>query len=124
MGQVQFIDTPSGRLAVLSEEDYRLLAEAAEDNADAAAIADFRRRLAAGEEELIPAEFVNRMLDGENPIRVWRDCRGMTASQLAENVGISQDFLSQLENGKRDPSVVVLKAIAAALRVDLDDVAP
>jgi hypothetical protein len=28
--------------------------------------------LAAGEEELIPAAFVNRLLDGENPVRVSR----------------------------------------------------
>lgn len=124
MSHVQFIETPTGRLAVLPEAEYRLLAEAAEDNADREIIAEFRRKLAAGEEELIPAEFVDRIVDGENRIRVWRDFRGMTAAVLAEKAGISQGFLSQLENGKREGSIPVMKAIAAALRMDLDDVVP
>ena len=124
MGHVQYIETPAGRFAVLPEADFRALADAAEDNADRETIAEFRRMLAAGEEELIPAEFVNRILDGENRIRVWRDLRRMTAAALAEKAGISPAFLSQIETGKREPSIGVLNAIAQALGADLDDVAP
>ncbi len=124
MGHVQYIETPAGRFAVLPEEEFRAIADAAEDNADRMVIAEFRRKLAAGEEELVPSEIVDRILAGENRIRVWREHRGMKATELAEAVGVSQGFLSQLETGKREGSVTVLKAIATALKVDLDDLVP
>ena len=86
----QIIVTPSGdRMVVLPEEEYSILLEAAEDAADGEAIARFEKRLAAGEEEFIPAEYVNRLLDRENPVLVWREFRGMTSKQLAEAAGIT-----------------------------------
>lgn len=124
MAHIQYIETPAGRFAVLPEDEFRAIAEAAEDNADALIIAEFNRKLAMGEEELVPAEVVNRILDGENRIRIRREHRGMKAAELAEKAGVSQGFLSQLETGKREGSVTVLKAIAVALNLDLDDLVP
>jgi DNA-binding XRE family transcriptional regulator len=89
--------------------------------ADVAAYDRFKEKLAAGEEEMIPAEFVYRLMDGENPIRVWRDFRGLASKELATAVGISPAYLSEIETGKKEGSVSVLKNIAKALRVDLDD---
>ncbi len=117
----QIIVTPAGeRLVVIPEADYDVLLAAVEDAADAAAVDTFRRRLAAGEEELIPAEIVDRILDGENRIRVWRDHRRLTSAALAEKAGIAQAFLSQIETGKRDGTVDTLRKIAA-LGVTIDD---
>ena len=45
--------------------------------------------LERGEEELIPAEVVNAILDGENAIKVWREYRGISQTELAERTGIS-----------------------------------
>jgi len=61
-----------------------------------------------GEEELIPSEVVFAILDGENPIKVWRRYRHLTQSQLATSVGISVSYLSQLETGKRAGTTDVL----------------
>jgi DNA-binding XRE family transcriptional regulator len=77
-----------------------------------------------GEEELVPAEVVYAILDGGNPIKVWREHRGFTQQQLAEAVGISTPYLSQLETGKRAGTPDVLKAIAKALGVTMDDILP
>jgi ribosome-binding protein aMBF1 (putative translation factor) len=52
-----------------------------------------------GEEELIPAEVVDALLEGENPIRVWRQHRGLTQQQLADMAEISAPYLSQIESG-------------------------
>jgi transcriptional regulator with XRE-family HTH domain len=41
---------------------------------------------------------------------------------LAEAVGISVPYLSQLESGKRRGSAEVLAAIARELRLSLDDI--
>ena len=86
----QTIVTPAGeRLVVLLEADYRKLIDAAEDTADIAAIETFRRKLAAGDEELVPAKVADRILADENRIRVWREHRGLTATTLAEKAGIA-----------------------------------
>ena len=120
----QIVTTPSGeRLVVIPEADYETLLAAAEDAADTAAVEAFRRKLAAGDEEPIPAAIVDRILGGESRIRVWRDHRGLTSAALAEKAGITQAFLSQIETGKRDGTIDTLRRIAAALRVSLDDLA-
>ena len=119
----QIIETPHGeRLVVLPEADYLALVEAADDAADAALVDRFERRLAGGEEELIPADYVHRMLDGENRVAVWRDHRGISAKEVAEKAGITQAYLSQIETGKRDGTVGTMKKIAAALGVGVDDI--
>jgi len=119
----QIIKSPSGeRLVVLPEAEYEALIEAAEDAADIAAADEFKRTLAAGEEELIPLEMAKRMLDGESPIRVWRERRGLTLTALAERAGIAQGYLSQIENRKRDGTVLTMKKLAEALDLTVDDV--
>ncbi len=105
----------------LSRDAYDRLVEAAEDAADSAAIARFEQRLAAGEEEFVPSAMVDRILAGENLVRVWREHRGLTVSALAEMAGIAQPYLSQIETGKREGTLQTMKKIAGALRVKLDD---
>ncbi|ADH85700.1 helix-turn-helix domain-containing protein [Desulfurivibrio alkaliphilus] len=118
----QIIITAGGeRLVVIPEADYLAMLDAIEDREDIAAIEKFHRRLAAGEEELLPAEMANRILDGENKIRVWREYRGMSARELASTAQISTSYLSQVETGSREGGIDTLKRIAAALRVSIDD---
>lgn len=57
-----------------------------------------------------------RKLVGENCARLRR-AQGMTQEQLAERSGFSQQYLSDLENGRRNPTIVTLYEIAQALRV-------
>jgi len=119
---VQIITSPAGdRLVVMPESDYAALMEAAEDANDLRAINRFRTELAAGEEELIPAAAVQRMLEGENPIRVWRELRGLRAAEVAKECGVSAAYFSEIETGKKEGSVTVLKKIAEALNVKVDD---
>ena len=80
-----------------------------------------KAELENGEDELIPSEVVEALLDGENPIKVWREYRGLTQQQLADTAGISKPYLSQIETGKRKGTVDILSAIAKALNVSLDD---
>jgi hypothetical protein len=39
---------------------------------------EVRAAIERGEQELIPAEVVNAILDGKNPIKVWRTFRNLT----------------------------------------------
>lgn len=122
MGE-QVITTPSGeRLVVLPEAEFLAMREALEDREDIEAVRAFERKLASGEEELIPAEFVNRILDGENKVRVLRSYRGLSSRDLAAASGLSAPYISEIENGKKEGSVSAMKRIAQALRFDLDDI--
>lgn len=75
-------------------------------------------------QEFVPAEIADRLIAGASPVRVWREYRGMTQQALADKAGVSKPFLSQIETGVREASVSVLQALASALNVDLDDIAP
>jgi DNA-binding XRE family transcriptional regulator len=80
--------------------------------------------LERGDEELIPSEVVNAILDGENGIKIWREFRGLLQTDLAEKAGISVPYLSQLETNKRKGSLDVLSAIARVLNVSLETIIP
>ena len=71
--------------------------------------------------ESIPGDMMDRMLDGETPLRVWRDHRGLALQNLAEAASVSVSYLSEIETGKKDGSIRVRKIIAGILRVDIDD---
>jgi DNA-binding XRE family transcriptional regulator len=106
--------------AVIPYADYLRLLEAFEDKADAAAVAEFQEAYRAGRELLVPAEILRRELEGESPVKLWRDYRGLTQQELADRAGISKPYLSQIESGKRQGTVETLAAIARALDVPLD----
>lgn len=106
--------------AVIPYADYLRLLEAFEDKADAAAVAEFQEAYRAGREFLVPGEILRRELEGDSPVKLWRDYRGLTQQELADRAGISKPYLSQIESGKRQGTVETLAAIARALDVPLD----
>jgi transcriptional regulator with XRE-family HTH domain len=71
----------------------------------------------------VPADVVNRILDGESVVTVWREHRGMTQTALAKAAGLSTAYVSQIEAGKRVGTVTALRGIAKALKVGLDELA-
>lgn len=109
--------------AVLPYEEYLKLIEQAELLEDIRDFDEMNAAIKRGDEELIPAAVVHAILDGKSPIKVWREYRGLTQQQLADRIGISKPYLSQLETGKRTGPAEVLSAIAEALNVSLEQVA-
>jgi len=108
--------------AVIPYKEYLRLVAEAEMLQDVRDYDTLLEAIEKGEEEIIPAKVVYAILDGENPIRVWREYRQLTQQQLAEKAGISTPYLSQLESGKRTGTTDVLTAIANALHLTLDDI--
>lgn len=45
----------------------------------------------------------------------------LTQEQLAEKVGISRAYLTNIENGKHTPSLEVAKKISSTLNMAIDD---
>jgi transcriptional regulator with XRE-family HTH domain len=52
-------------------------------------------------------------------IRYYREQKGWDTVQLAEKSGLSQPYISFIENGKRKPSAKALDNLSEALEVDL-----
>jgi transcriptional regulator with XRE-family HTH domain len=55
-----------------------------------------------------------RRLVGRNVARI-RLNRGLTQEQLAERSGFSQQYISGLEQGRRNPTIVTIFELAQAL---------
>jgi transcriptional regulator with XRE-family HTH domain len=58
-----------------------------------------------------------RKLVGRNFSRLRRE-KGLTQEQVEERSGFSQQYLSSLERGRRNPTVITLYELAQALDVD------
>ncbi len=124
MNAVTRFKTPNGdAMVILPAAEYDRLIEAREMAADVAGFDEFQRKYAAGDEELIPSEIVDRILGGENRVRVWREYRGLTVKALADAAGIAPAYLSQVETGKRDGTLDTYRKLAVALRLTLDELA-
>ena len=72
----------------------------------------------------LPSVYAMRILDGEHPVKIWREYRGLSLSALATASEISKGYVSEIEAGKKPGSVEAYKAIARVLNVPVDAVLP
>lgn len=119
MAGIQFIERNGKReFAVIPIELYERLSAVLED-VDDAALADAAR--AADDGFRVPAAVVNALLEGEQPVKVWREQRGLTQDALAAKAGISKAYLCKIETRKRVGALKTLRAIADALAVSVNE---
>jgi len=104
-------------MITIPRAEYERLREAAEDLADLQA---FERAMAANEES-IPSEYVDRMINGESPVRVYRDLRGLTQTALAERSGVNRVQIADIEAKRSKGSIETVRKLAVALGVSMDD---
>jgi DNA-binding XRE family transcriptional regulator len=77
----------------------------------------------ANPEEQFPHVIVKELLDGVHPIRVYRQYRQITQQELAMRAGVKKSYISELETGRKRGSFAVQLRIAAALNVDVEQLA-
>jgi DNA-binding XRE family transcriptional regulator len=80
-----------------------------------------KQRLARSRDELIPLELIERRLAGENPMKIWREYRGLTQEALAKRSKVSRPMIAAIESGHKMGGIGTLKKLAVALGVDVDD---
>ncbi|MGZ4434629.1 MAG: helix-turn-helix domain-containing protein [Trebonia sp.] len=67
-----------------------------------------------------------RLVPGPQPEPLWREVlgarlrrlrhrRGLTLTEVAQRAGVSPQYLSEIERGRKDPSSEMLAAVAGAL---------
>jgi len=124
---VQFIKTKSGdELAVLPKEEYERLKTlaASEDAGTARIVRRAKAAIQAGTEILLPKAVVDRLAAGESPVRVLREWRDVTQTEISFRTDISQSHLSDIESGRRAGTPATLRKIANVLKVPLDLLVP
>ena len=68
----------------------------------------------------LPAEILDNLsARQDHPVRILRRFRGLTQQELAEAAGLSRPYLTEIEKGRKTGSVAALRAVAAALAVNV-----
>ena len=86
-----------GDTVTMVRAEFERLVALLEDAEDVAAFDAAQRRLAIGDEELVPAAIADRLLARDSAVRVWREHRGLAGKVLAVRAGISALYLAQIE---------------------------
>jgi DNA-binding XRE family transcriptional regulator len=117
----QIIRTPSGEeLVVLSRAEYEALLERADHEAEDAedvAVYDARKAELGASGVVLPQEVSAAILRGDSRLKAIRKWRGETQLHLNLKTGISQGYLSDLENGRRAGTPETIAKLARALNV-------
>lgn len=108
----------------IPKTEYQRLCAVEEDLADIQAALAVQARVDAGAEEFVPDAVVSRLIDGESPLRVWREYRGLSQAALARAANTSRVQIVDIEAGRRTGSVHTLRRLADVLGLSLDDVVP
>lgn len=105
----------------IPKAEYQRLCAVEEDLADVRAALSVQARIDSGTEEFVPETVLSRLIDGEPPLRVWREHRGHSQASLARAAHTSRVQIVEIEAARRTGSVHTLRRLADALDVGLDD---
>jgi DNA-binding XRE family transcriptional regulator len=110
----------------VSRGDWTQLLSELEDALDRAAVVERRREEAAkgvpaARRNYLTAREARRLLDGESPLKVWREKRGRSQRELAVAAGVGAGYLAEIETGRKPGSVLALAKLARALQVQMED---
>jgi mRNA interferase RelE/StbE len=108
-------------MVTIPKDEYLRLKALEEDLADLQSVAEILQRLDVGEEELIPAAVVDRLLDGQAPLLVWREYRSLSQAELARRSGVNRVQIIDIEAGRKTGSVETLRKLASTLQIEIDD---
>lgn len=109
----------TGDMVILPREEYETLLKSRLAEGDVRAFDEAVAEIEAGE-ELLPASFVEKLLDADSLVREWRIYRGLSQTALAEAANVRQATISAIEKGSV-PRVDTAQRIAEALNCDLND---
>src|SRR5208337_4584629 len=110
----------------VSRGDWTQLLSELEDAQDRAAVVERRRQEAAtgkqaARRNYLTAQEARCLLDGESPVKVWREKRARSQRELATAAGVSAGYLAEIETGRKPGSVAALAKLAKALHVQIED---
>ncbi len=111
----------------LRRADWDVLIEQIEDAEDLAAVAARRAHEAkvgkdAARRNYLTGEEVRRLLNGDSPVKVWREKRGWSQRELATRADVGPSYLAEIETGQKPGSAEAMLKLARALDVPMEDI--
>jgi ribosome-binding protein aMBF1 (putative translation factor) len=118
LDNVSFIEDSHGKKAViLALKDYQKIQNQLEELEDIKSYIQHKEH----PEDTLPFELVQDLLDSNNSkVKLFRQYKGLTISELAKAAGITESYLSQIENFRRKGTVDIYKKLANILDIDMD----
>jgi ribosome-binding protein aMBF1 (putative translation factor) len=110
----------------LRKRDWKALIAFLEDIEDRAAMdAVLAHEAKVGKEvarrDYLTGDEMKRILDDESPVKVWREKRGLTQRELAEQAAVSPSYLAEIETGKKPGSAVALRKLSRVLAIPMEN---
>ena len=114
MNNVAYVTTPGGEeLAILPRSELDALRESLDH---AQALGSFR----AGQIPGLTPDEARALVKAPSPLAFWRRYRKQTQAVLSASVGVTQNYLSEIENGKRGGDVALWLRLARALELPVE----
>lgn len=109
----------------LSRTDFEAMQEELEDAVDRIAVLeDCMHDMKPDQAKyLLTMDETMRIIDGDHPIKVWREKRGMTVRQLADSLGLHDIEIEDMEKGRAVDNGTLLK-LSSSLDVLPDMLVP
>jgi DNA-binding XRE family transcriptional regulator len=115
MTHISYVTTPGGEeLAILPRAELERMIAALNH---AKALADYR----SGRDPALTADETRELLAASSPLAFWRRKRGLTQAQFAKQAGVAQNYVSDLETGKREGSPAQWLRMAHILQIPIED---
>lgn len=120
------IVTESKDTVTISRDDWESLQHELEDLQDCAAVAErraYERQMGKehARRDYLTGDEAIRLLNGESPLKVWREKRGLPQRALATTANIARGYLAEIESGRKPGSDDAFRRLAAVLRVPSDE---
>ena len=117
---VNVIEIENKQFAMVPLDIYNNMVEELEDMEDIQQALLIQKQVKNGEMPTYSAEFVHKILSGVNRVKLYRENKGLTQQQLADQIGKSVAMIRKIENGESEASISTMKAIAKVLDTDID----
>ena len=121
---IRIVEENGVKMAVLPSAELEEMLEELEDYKILPRLEAELAALDAGLTEALPSAFCEKLWAAQSNgelITLWRQYRGLSKAQLAKEAGITGQYVSMIESGKREGSLTHIKALATALNCDMDD---
>lgn len=118
LDNISYVEDSTGKKAVIiSLEHYQEIQERLEELEDVKSYLEVKSESS----ETLPFDVVSKLVErNESKVKIIRKYRGYSIIELASKVGITESYLSQIENEKRKGTIEIYKQLAKALNIDIE----
>ena len=116
----------TSKTVTLRKRDWKALIARLEDLEDLAAMEEclaYEEKVGkeVARRDYMTGDELRRILDDESPVKVWREKRGLTQRELAEQAEVSPSYLAEIETGKKPGSAPALRKLSRVLAIPMEN---